>query len=291
MNTFFRRAEYNDPTTILVCGAYKYETLDGRRGDETKDHPYSTRLARLRAGDLGAVEWFYRFLLPQLTEGFVVAVVPPCKRSSSATSGVGRLGIFLSQGGRQNGVECLSRDRPVPPLGGSGGVRTIEQHLDSIGVRQHEVLRGQRVLLLDDLAGTGNSIRACTRLLEDAGATEVQSLVLARVNPETIRRGSSPAVVDPKPLRRTEPPPKPDPKPIQRVASRPENRSLVPKQQHPTWKPGVTFSRSRPSRESPPGATGEVSGRRSARRLVVDDAPGPKYQEMLDRFGAIGDND
>ena len=61
-----------------------------------------------------------------------------------------------------------------------GGARFEQIHLDSIRVADPQAALGSTVLLLDDVASTGNSILACRRLLQDAGAARVAALVLGQ---------------------------------------------------------------------------------------------------------------
>ncbi|MFO0591291.1 MAG: ComF family protein [Polyangiaceae bacterium] len=46
--------------------------------------------------------------------------------------------------------------------------------------RQIEAIRGKRVVLVDDVATTGATLRACVQALLDAGVASVTALVLAR---------------------------------------------------------------------------------------------------------------
>ena len=51
--------------------------------------------------------------------------------------------------------------------------------------------RGRRVLLIDDIVTTGETLRECARVLRDAGAAEILALTLGRTRE---RKESSPAV-------------------------------------------------------------------------------------------------
>ena len=51
---------------------------------------------------------------------------------------------------------------------------------------QREQLRGQRILLIDDVYTTGATLGACSRVLKDGGAAAVDALTLARVVAEDL---------------------------------------------------------------------------------------------------------
>ncbi len=257
MSAFFRNPAYDDPAIIVACGAYVYPSLTGNRPQEMPRDPYTAGLARLRARDEVAIDWFGRFLDRQLVEGITVTVVPPSSPRTSIATGIARVAISIVKAGRHDGVGCLVRRRAVPPLGGDGSGRTLKTHLDTIEVHGAETFRGRPVLLLDDLMATGNSITACAQLLREAGAGDVQRLVLARWEPATVHTASS----------------------------RSTGQGLEPKKRPPTFKPYKGGAPYPSSERQPTGPTREVPGRPSSRRLVVDDAPGPKYEEMLRKFG------
>jgi ComF family protein len=48
-------------------------------------------------------------------------------------------------------------------------------------VNQPEIIRGKKILLLDDVFTTGATLNECGRILKEAGATRVSVLTLARV--------------------------------------------------------------------------------------------------------------
>jgi predicted amidophosphoribosyltransferase len=48
-------------------------------------------------------------------------------------------------------------------------------------VNQPEIIRGKKILLLDDVFTTGATLNECSRILKEAGAARVSVLTLARV--------------------------------------------------------------------------------------------------------------
>lgn len=75
--------------------------------------------------------------------------------------------------------DCLIRYADVSK-NASGGNRNIEKHLGSIKVGDKKLIKGKRILLIDDVATTGNSIQACKSILKSAGAGNVIMLVLGQ---------------------------------------------------------------------------------------------------------------
>ena len=61
-----------------------------------------------------------------------------------------------------------------------GGDRDEQVHLDSIRVVGNFIPKGAKVLLIDDVTTTNNSMNACAELLYDAGAGLVVKVALAK---------------------------------------------------------------------------------------------------------------
>lgn len=78
-----------------------------------------------------------------------------------------------------DGRQFLRRVKPVDKLA-DGGSRALDIHLKSIEAQSREIYRGGKVLLLDDVLTSGNSMLACRRILLDAGAADVICLALGK---------------------------------------------------------------------------------------------------------------
>lgn len=62
-----------------------------------------------------------------------------------------------------------------------GGVRSKESHLETLAInKDHVKISTDSVILLDDVATTGNSIDACVELLENNDIKRIRSIVLGQ---------------------------------------------------------------------------------------------------------------
>lgn len=61
----------------------------------------------------------------------------------------------------------------------TGGDRSKESHLKTIAFGKRDIV-GKRVLILDDVTTTGNSIRACAEILKKAGAVKVGAVAIGK---------------------------------------------------------------------------------------------------------------
>ncbi|MFM9852658.1 MAG: ComF family protein [Sphingomonadaceae bacterium] len=80
-------------------------------------------------------------------------------------------------------LDVLRRDRATPTLGGLGAkARALAvRGVFSVNPAMRERLRGQTVLLIDDVYTSGATANACARILKKAGAARVIVLCWARV--------------------------------------------------------------------------------------------------------------
>jgi predicted amidophosphoribosyltransferase len=76
-------------------------------------------------------------------------------------------------------IDVLRRHTTIPKLA-TGGSREIAVHVNSIEISEPGRIAGRRILLLDDICTSCNSMEACRQLLLDAGAEEVIGLAIGR---------------------------------------------------------------------------------------------------------------
>jgi hypothetical protein len=165
---------------LAVFGDYKPWGVH-RQGGGTRDDypPYSGRILDLKDGNADAVAHFKAQIEPELPNGIAIAVVPGHDPAGSG-KGLKALAAELAKGGgRVDASGALVRTQKITKLA-HGGDRNEEVHLKSVGIANASLIKGKDVLLLDDVCKTGNSLRACEKILRDAGARSVECATIGK---------------------------------------------------------------------------------------------------------------
>jgi len=76
--------------------------------------------------------------------------------------------------------DCLIRQRHTPPQARTSTVDERRSNIADAFVCRDQRLRDKQVLLIDDVATSGNTLDACAAALKTSGATSVWGLVMAR---------------------------------------------------------------------------------------------------------------
>jgi phosphoribosylpyrophosphate synthetase len=120
-------------------------------------------------------------LSPMLEQDIAIAVVPSHDPWTTDTP-VRRLAQELAAAGEGRGdaTGCLLRHTKITRIV-FGGPSNPSLHRRTIQVEHPELIAGKRVLLLDDIAKSGQSLLACRQMLYEAGASLVQAAALGRV--------------------------------------------------------------------------------------------------------------
>ncbi|MGH9552564.1 MAG: phosphoribosyltransferase [Terriglobales bacterium] len=146
----------------------------------------SRKILELKHRTEPAVEFFLAALEKlEFKPGYDLAVVPGhIKGSGDRHSRCGESGVSLLgkrwavASGLGDATNCLMRKAGVSKLS-CGGSRALKVHLDSIALNQQ--VAGKSIILLDDVFVTGNSMRACKRILLEGGAANVICVALGKV--------------------------------------------------------------------------------------------------------------
>ena len=134
--------------------------------------------------DRRVLEFFSNSLVKVIQAGNQVginlaAIVPSHSKDGYSKNLNEVLKLSAKQLGFQVEPRLMWRTKTIDKLA-SGGDRSQSVHTSSIVVRLPEIVRNQKVLLVDDVWTTGNSMRACASLLYEKGATSVVTVAFGK---------------------------------------------------------------------------------------------------------------
>jgi hypothetical protein len=191
----------DDPRRIVTLGSYYpvNQILDAsgalrfiKEGGETGYNAASVGAMRdavrwtrwindLNRGRKWVLQRLFERLDPMLAPDIALAVVPshdPFQDVPPIRELARRL---AASGERGDATGCLVRHTRIKRIVW-GGPSYPGLHRDTISIVDPHLVEGRRVLLLDDIAKSGASLRACQELLlRHAGAARVQPMALGRV--------------------------------------------------------------------------------------------------------------
>lgn len=165
---------------ILHCGYYhRYRNPDGSVNPEFYTDKVSGYILDVKEKKLRGMSYFYEQLRDEICEGVSICVVPSHTAGDMNDSGLANIARRLAKEGRVDRVDYLLRTQTVSKLA-TGGNRELFVHLNSISVNPNMQIKGEVVLLVDDVTTSGNSLRACQQILLENGATRVGLLALGK---------------------------------------------------------------------------------------------------------------
>lgn len=104
----------------------------------------------------------------------------PSHQTNRQSSGISQVASGLANWEKKiDATLCLKRHSNILKLS-KGGNRSVETHLKSIKLNNVDLIRDKRVLLLDDIRTTGNSLKACKQILEQASPKSIHPLALGQ---------------------------------------------------------------------------------------------------------------
>ena len=78
--------------------------------------------------------------------------------------------------------DLIQRIRPTQPQAQLNRVQRLQNVADAFAPRSGARLHGETILLIDDVATTGATLRACAQVLQRMGAGDIWALTVARAN-------------------------------------------------------------------------------------------------------------
>jgi len=114
----------------------------------------------------------------------IIICTIPSHDPQKLNTGINLLTNLLAEKGRVDGSRILIRTKKIDKKG-TGGVRDKSVDLDSIVANNLTMFQNKVVLLLDDVATSGNSMKACTEILLKNGAKRVSKLAIWKAGSHT----------------------------------------------------------------------------------------------------------
>lgn len=164
------------PIKIYYVGTYRPSNKWLPKERDTNTQMILALQEGTRPGTAAAVHHFLEKLEKILSGEILIAMIPS-HDPQALPSGLSQLIQRLVTNNRINAATCLVRHMLVGKASLRGD-RSIEKHLRSIKVTDRSLIENRTVLLLDEAVATGNSMRACKRILMENGAAEVVCLTL-----------------------------------------------------------------------------------------------------------------
>ena len=179
MSSIYRTSSLNGTNKIIALKRYhRYWSDQDKKIKNPLFGEFERRILDLKEMDAKAIRSFSEELDPWLGKGFSICVVPSSDLEVKC-NGIGAVGRMLARNGRIDRIGYLIRHSRIEKLA-VGGDRRKCIHYNSIRVSQNISIKGEDILLLDDITTTGNSLLACRDLLLANGARSVEMLALGR---------------------------------------------------------------------------------------------------------------
>jgi ComF family protein len=181
----------HDHGPAAECGACLAEPpkYDSARAALAYGGPARATLLAFKHGDR---DYLARIMAPHMARaagdllGPDILVVPvPLHRWRLWRRGFNQAALLAEQLCRNSGatlsVDAIERVKATPMSTGLGRKARAANVRGAFRVRRRTLVKGARILLVDDVLTTGATVEACARILRRAGAAEVHVLTFARV--------------------------------------------------------------------------------------------------------------
>ncbi|MGD9779026.1 phosphoribosyltransferase [Methanomethylovorans sp.] len=162
----------------------KLETYHSKAGGQNPNFDeISENILRVKNKEEDAIQYFIERLQSILSkdEEYVICVMPNSEKGI-CTSGMMNIAKSLCKSPIIDGTECIKRKVTVPKKSKSLyrkiDPEKLKQEIESLIIENETIIKGKQVLLLDDVATTGTSLKAGRSILKEAGAELVAAIVL-----------------------------------------------------------------------------------------------------------------
>lgn len=179
MPDVYLQATYNRSPMIYLGDFYPYKRHKLLGGTSSNYDTYSKKILDFKENRQLVVQSFATRIDAMLGKDFSICVVPSHEAFKHTGPLYDLVHLLCQRNNRINASGCLVRNKTISKLA-HGGNRNLDIHLNSIIPMNTGLITGHRVLLLDDVYTSGNSIEACRLILQRVGANGVWSLVLAK---------------------------------------------------------------------------------------------------------------
>jgi ComF family protein len=137
----------------------------------------------LRALSDCLAEFMYQYLLATKIEGDIILPVP-LHRKRIRSRGYNQSALLAVKLGKLSGItvdqDILVRTKDSVPQARTKTVQERQRNVDHAFICNDTMLKGSRIILIDDVCTTGATLEACAGTLKNSGAASVWGLTIAR---------------------------------------------------------------------------------------------------------------
>ena len=173
--------KFDNLPSLYPLGFY-HPKYDYDRYESDRFNEFSDRILQLKNRDSSAINYFTNILIKQIEDQEIAIATVPSHTAFKSDSGIRDLADNLVRSKAQyiDAVRCLERFKDVPQSSQTPGGRSKHTHLESIRVKDKQLIENKNVLLIDDIYTTGSSTSACQDILQKAGAREVKIIAIGK---------------------------------------------------------------------------------------------------------------
>ncbi len=149
-------------------------------GDGSNWPEHSSRIMDIKKSREAGLRYFEKIFAEIIKKPYFAIAVVPSHDPASVRSGLHILVSRINKNiGAVDGGDYLIRTKKIEKLA-TGGNRALSIHLDSMAANNAARFKNRRIMLLDDVLTSGNSMVAGRKVLLEAGAGDVTCIALSQ---------------------------------------------------------------------------------------------------------------